>query len=558
MLAPQVWCALACALAGAALFQFFGNAGRGYIDTASLFYWWGYQWLNPASDTEHGWVILALSLWLVWRGAPRSGLGAGSPAPAVVAMAAGLLLHVAGFGAQQARISIVALLVFAWGVVRLAGGPRWGKAAVFPLAFMIFAIPVGVLDEIGLPLRLWVTDAGEAIARAAGIPVLRSGTQLLAPDGRFNYDVAAPCSGVRSLMALTALSLLFGYLNFRSWWRRGLILALAFPLVYLGNVVRIVAIVFAAHWAGPAWGERAHVVMGYGVFVIVLGGVLAAIAVLRRVWPEDGEVEPAVPSRSGSPAAGLEQCESGVDTYGSPSRLGTAGSTWVALAVVGLVAAEMGLLHRLAQRPAGGEAGVTLAADGLNPVELPAFIGTEWIGQRIEVTAVEREILPPDTGYSRRLYANVADRRRDVFLSIVLSGRDRTSIHRPELCLVGQGWTIEGATRHAFRGAGGQGTIPATVLRVRREHLTAQGRVVVPQLVVYWFVGRDTVTPSHWGRFWTDTWNRVARARVERWAYVLMQSDVSDGEGAALARMQAVLDGTLPAIQRSSARTGNP
>ncbi|MCA0367465.1 MAG: hypothetical protein LCH57_05305, partial [Proteobacteria bacterium] len=88
---------------------------------------------------------------------------------------------------------------------------------------------------------------------------------------------------------------------------------------------------------------------------------------------------------------------------------------------------DVDALHRLAQRPGGGEAGVRLAADGLNPVELPAFLGTEWIGQRVEVSPVEREILPPDTGYSRRWYANLADRRRDVFLSIVLSGRDRTS-----------------------------------------------------------------------------------------------------------------------------------
>src|SRR5204863_5381913 len=105
---------------------------------------------------------------------------------------------------------------------------------------MVFAIPINVLDEVGLPLRLWVTKAGEAIAHAAGVGVIRNGTRLAAPDGRFNYDVAAPCSGVHSLVALSALSLLIGYLTFRSPWRRGLVLALCFPLVYVGNVIRIV------------------------------------------------------------------------------------------------------------------------------------------------------------------------------------------------------------------------------------------------------------------------------------------------------------------------------
>ena len=60
-----LWPGLACALAGAAVFQFFGNATRGYIDSASLFYWWGYQWVNPGSETEHGLLILPLAGWLL-------------------------------------------------------------------------------------------------------------------------------------------------------------------------------------------------------------------------------------------------------------------------------------------------------------------------------------------------------------------------------------------------------------------------------------------------------------------------------------------------------------
>ena len=56
-----------CAVAGFVVFQWFGNATKGYIVSDSLFYWWGYQWFNDASETEHGILILGLSVWLFWR-----------------------------------------------------------------------------------------------------------------------------------------------------------------------------------------------------------------------------------------------------------------------------------------------------------------------------------------------------------------------------------------------------------------------------------------------------------------------------------------------------------
>jgi EpsI family protein len=222
---------------------------------------------------------------------------------------------------------------------------------------------------------------------------------------------------------------------------------------------------------------------------------------------------------------------------------------WVVAGVImGLAGVEVGWLRQISRSPVRGEVGIVLAADGRSPVELPAFLGTEWIGRRTEVTAVEREILPPDTGYSRKQYVAVADARKRVFLSIVLSGRDRTSIHRPELCLVGQGWTIAAAAaqRFAYPGRQGETAFPARLLRVQREVATARGKVVVPQLVAYWFVGGDGVVGSHGERLWRDAWNRVVHGRADRWAYVLMQTDAADGEAAALKRMQAVLDATLP------------
>jgi EpsI family protein len=529
------WAAAACAVAGAAVFHFFGNANRGYIDSASLFYWWGFQWVNPRSETQHGWFVLAAAIGvLVWnlrrlkddRPAGRVPLW-----PAVAAMLAGLALHLVGFVAQQARVSIVALLVFAWGVLRLGGGPRWGRSAMFPLGFLVFAVPVNALDTAGFWLRVWVVDASARLAHAAGIEVLRSGTQLLAPDGRYNYDVAAACSGVRSLTALTALALLAGYVSFRSPWRRAATLLVCFPLVYVGNVARIAAIVLAAHLGGQAWGERVHGLMGVGVFAIVLGGVLATVAAIQRWWPERVDAIPIAVARGGS-ASGRK-------------------FAGVALFVVVLAAVEMAGLHALKQRPPGGDAGVLLAEGGRAPVDLPAFLGTAWMGRREEVTAVEREILPPDTGFSRRSYTALGDPRQQVYVSIVLSGRDRTSIHRPELCLVGQGWTIVDATPRQFRFPGHpDADFPATLLEVRRDLRTPRGPLAVRHYVAYWFVGADAVVATHWQRLARDAWNRVTKARADRWAYVLLQTDATDGEAAAMARMQAVLDGTLTVFQR--------
>ncbi|MES2692546.1 MAG: exosortase/archaeosortase family protein [Verrucomicrobiota bacterium] len=567
------WAAAAvCAVAGVAVWQWFGNANRGYIDTASLFYWWGFQWSNKGSETEHGWLVLGLSAWVLWRNLgndrglssndqglrthDEDGRSPGAREPswaggaAMAAMLAGLAVHAVGFMAQQARVSIVGLLLFTWGVLRLGGGRRWGVAAVFPLGFMLFAIPINALDSIGFWLRVWVVDASGAIARGCGIAVLQSGTLLVAPEGNYNYDVAEACSGIRSLTAMAALSLLAGYLNFSSWGRRALVLALCFPLVYVGNVARIVVIIFAAEAGGPKWGNIAHDVMGYGIFVIVLGGVLAAIAAMRRWWPEGGgKFEVGMPkSEVGRGLA--EEAELPAPAAGGGAAGRAARPYLVAVVVMVVAVGELFFLRGLANRSVRGDAGVRLAADGTNPVELPAFLGIAWTGRVAEVSKAERDILPPDTGYSRKLYFNHRDPAKQVFLSIVLSGRDRTSIHRPELCLVGQGWTIDEAVRQQFTyPVAGAAAVPVTLLRVRREVQTPQGKRIVPQVVAYWFVGGDGVVASHWERVVRDGWNRVAHGRADRWAYVLMQTDASDGEAAALARMQAVLDATLPAFQ---------
>jgi len=536
----RIVCGLVCAAAGAALFEFLGNSARGYIPTASLFYWWGYQWFNRDSETQHGVLILCISAWLLIRNIrsqPERLDGRDGMMAAAAAMSGGLLLHAVGFVAEQARISILGLLLFTWGAIAFSGGPRWARAAAFPAAFMVFAIPFSALDSAGFWLRMWVVGTSARIAHGLGIAVLVNGTQLLSPDGRYNYDVAAACSGVRSLVALSALSLLLGYLRFRPRWLVASMFALSFPLIYIGNVARIVAIVIAAQLGGQGSGDKAHDFMGYAVFAIVLGGVYLIaenVARLRPDWTDQ--------ATEGGPGGAAETPATASSAVRRTFAL--AGCT-VALAVL----AALFLAHS-ARTPARGRAGIALAADGVTPVELPTFLGADWIGRRSEVTEIERQVLPPDTGFSRKVYVSLADPSMQAFLSIVLSGRDRTSIHRPELCLVGQGWTIRGSFTHSFTYPGMAAGFPATVLRVEREALTPKGRVSVPQLFAYYFVGGDSIVATHWERIALDAWNRVVHGRSDRWAYVVVQTGDADGETAALDRIQTILDGTLPVFQK--------
>jgi hypothetical protein len=75
--------------------------------------------------------------------------------------------------------------------------------------------------------------------------------------------------------------------------------------------------------------------------------------------------------------------------------------------------------------------------------------------------------------------------------------------------------------------------------------------MAVPSLVAYWFVGRDRVVAGHWARMWWSAMDRLEHWQGSRWAYVLVQTTALDGEPAALARLQTVLDQTLPAFQPS-------
>jgi len=248
-----------------ALFQFLGNSTLGYIPTPSLLAWMHAAYAsNPdssASDDSHGKLIPFVVLALFWwkrKALLAQELKMWWPGLLLVMLALGL--HLVGYMVQQPRISIVALFVGIYGLMGLAWGPGWLRESFFPFCLFAFCVPLGwSAVSITFPLRLLVCRVVEVIsAYVLQIDVVRVGTALIDPTGHYQYDVAAACSGIRSLFATVAVAIIYAMLGFRTWWRRGLLIASAVPLAVFGNVVRMMTIVIAAEIWGQEGGSYVH------------------------------------------------------------------------------------------------------------------------------------------------------------------------------------------------------------------------------------------------------------------------------------------------------------
>lgn len=156
----------------------------------------------------------------------------------------------------------------------------------------------------------------------------------------------------------------------------------------------------------------------------------------------------------------------------------------------------------------------------------------DWRGGPLEgLSEAERRILPADTEGARRTYVDKDGNK--VFCFVVLAGRDVTSIHRPELCLSGQGWRNQGKhTESVGTTAAPGGMLQVTRLNEVLDVTLPDGRIAQSRSIyAYWFVGKDRLTPHHWQRILWTSEDRVFHTTNHRWAYLLVGVSV-DATGA--------------------------
>jgi len=159
-------------------------------------------------------------------------------------------------------------------------------------------------------------------------------------------------------------------------------------------------------------------------------------------------------------------------------------------------------------------------------MDLPERIAG-FSGKVIAATPGEIATLPSDTQIVRREYVDLAGDR--IMASIVLSGGEKRSIHRPEVCLPAQGWSMRGGRVEDIALADGRDLQVMNLSLTRDVEIGPGDRRKLKAQYFYWFVGNGVTTPHHWNRVFLTSFDRITKNINHRWAYVIIMSIVTEG-----------------------------
>ncbi|HWY57509.1 MAG TPA: exosortase/archaeosortase family protein [Terriglobales bacterium] len=253
------------------------------------------QWSNDA-NFSHGFFVPAFSLFVLWQHrvalaqVPRQ---ASSWGLLVVAFA--LCVLVVGVLGAELFLSRISLLLLIAGLVIFFRGWNMFRAVLFPWAFLILMIPIPaiIFSEITFPLQMLASKVAALLLPIAGVPVLREGNVIHLPA--MTLEVAEACSGVRSLLSLVTLAIIYGYLAETRRWARIVLAIAAIPIAVAANSLRIVITGLLVQYWDPGKAEGFfHTFSGWLVFVASLTMLFLLHRLVRmsrrQQWPPNREM----------------------------------------------------------------------------------------------------------------------------------------------------------------------------------------------------------------------------------------------------------------------------
>jgi exosortase len=243
--------------------------------------WW------TDDNYSHGFLIVPLAAFFAWERRRQlrhlhlrpSGIGLLIIIGSIATLIAGIL----GAELFLTRISIVGVIA---GSILFLGGWQHLRVLSFPVLFLTLMVPLPsiIFNQIAFPLQLLASRFGEAALNVASIPVLREGNVIIL--AHTTLEVAEACSGIRSLVSLLTLGIVYGYFTDSRTWVRWTIALATVPIAIVTNGVRVAGTGIVAHYYGPELATGfMHDFSGWLMFIAAFALLFLVTRVLLLLAP---------------------------------------------------------------------------------------------------------------------------------------------------------------------------------------------------------------------------------------------------------------------------------
>jgi exosortase len=260
--------------------------------TSFLWVFWD-VWVKLVSDWgtddnySHGFLIIPIALYFAWE--RRAKLAATPAKPSylgLLVILGSLAILIAGVLGAELFLTRAAIIGVVVGAVLFLFGWQHLRILALPIGFLLLMIPIPaiIFNQIAFPLQLLASRFGEFALSALSIPVLREGNIIELATTKL--EVAEACSGIRSLISLLTLGIVYGYFMHKSTLVRTLLALATIPVSIAANGLRVAGTGVAAHYYGPAAADGFfHTFSGWLVFVVAFAMLFVVHRVLAWLVP---------------------------------------------------------------------------------------------------------------------------------------------------------------------------------------------------------------------------------------------------------------------------------
>ena len=243
------------------------------------------QWLDDPNYT-HGLLIPIISAFFLFRDreALRGASGGGGEYLGIPLILLASVLLVGGTAASELYTTRVSLPILLMGMILFLRGAAFARRAAFPVLFLLMMVPLPyiVYYKMTFPMQIMSAKLSAGVLKMINVSIIRQGNILLLPG--YTLEVVAACSGLRSLMTMVTLAMIFAAFSPLSPARKILLVISAVPVAVAANTIRLVVTALGAYTVGPEFADGPlHELSGLIVFMAGLLLLMLSAGVLRWI-----------------------------------------------------------------------------------------------------------------------------------------------------------------------------------------------------------------------------------------------------------------------------------